>query len=104
VSFWELLALVSAMATIMGVFLAIYATINNRLLKEESAHTREILLRMEQGQQSIQKDMAEARQDMAEARHEMAEARHEMAEAIKYLADLIRLDGERTRQAVRAPS
>jgi len=34
----------------------------------------------------------------------MAEARHEMAEALKYLADLIRLDGERTRQAVRAPS
>ena len=110
-SFWELLALVGAMATIMGVFLAIYATLNNRVLKEESAHTREILLRMDQGQQNIQKDMAEARQDMAEARHEMAEARHEMAEArhemaeaIKYLADLIRLDGERTRQAVRAPS
>src|SRR3990172_4188472 len=96
-SFWELLALVSAMATIMGVFLTIYATLNNRGLKEESSHTREILLRMEQGQQSIQKDMAEARQDMAEARREMAEA-------IKYVADLIRMEGEHTRQAIRAPS
>ena len=96
-SFWELLALVSAMATIMGVFLAIYAMLNNRLLKEESAHTREILARMEQGQQNVQKEVAEARR-------EMAEARHEMAEAIKYLADLIRIEGDRTRQAVRAPS
>ena len=30
------------------------------------------------------------------------EARREMAEAIKYLADLIHLDGEKTREAVRA--
>ena len=89
-SFWELLALVCAMATIMGAFLTIYAMINNRVLREESAHTREILARMEQGQQNVQK--------------EVAEARREMAEAIRYLADLVRIEGERTRQAVRAPS
>ena len=96
-SFWELLALVSAMATIMGVFLAVYAVINNRTLKSEFGSTREILVRIEQGQN-------ETRKDMAEARKEMAEARREMAEAIRYLADLIRAEGERTRQVVRAPS
>ncbi len=41
--FWELLALISAMATIMGVFLTIYARINNRTLKEEARLTREAI-------------------------------------------------------------
>ena len=89
-SFWELLALVSAMATILGAFLAVYALINNRTLKSEFGSTREILVRIEQGQNETRKDMAEARK--------------EMAEAIRYLADLIRAEGERTRQVVRAPS
>ncbi len=82
-SFWELLGVVSAMATILGVFLTIYGVINNRTLKEEFRITRDMLARIDQGQQ---------------------EARKEMAEALKYLADLIRAEGERTRQAVRAPS
>ncbi|MBI4460766.1 MAG: hypothetical protein HY648_12005 [Acidobacteria bacterium] len=93
-SFWELLGLVSAMATILGVFLTIYGFINNRTIKEESRLTREILDRIERGQ-------AEARKEMAEA---MAQARKEMAEAVRYLAELIHTDGERTRQAIRAPS
>ena len=96
-SFWQLLGLVSAMATILGVFLTIYGVINNRTLKEEFRITREILGRIEQGQQ-------EARKETAEARKEIAEARKEMAEAIRYLADLIRAEGERTRQTVRTPS
>ncbi len=75
-SFWQLLGLVSAMATILGVFLTIYGIINNRTLKEEFRITREILLRIDQGHQ----------------------------EATKYLADLIRAEGERTRQTVRTPS
>ncbi len=82
-SFWELLGLVSAMATILGVFLTIYGVINNRTLKEEFRITRDMLARLDQGQQ---------------------EARKEMAEAIKYLADLIRAEGERTRQTIRAPA
>lgn len=82
-SFWELLGVVSAMAIILGVFLTIYGVINNRTLKEEFRITRDMLARIDQGQQ---------------------EARKEMAEAMKYLADLIRAEGERTRQAVRAPS
>lgn len=57
-SFWELLALMSAMATILGVWLAVYAIINNKTLKtetqlvreslkEESRLTREVLDRMD---------------------------------------------------------
>ena len=80
---WQVLGLVSAMPTILGVFLTIYGVINNRTLKEEFKITREILARIDQGQQ---------------------EARKEMAEAIKYLADLIRAEGEKTRQTVRTPS
>ena len=95
--FWELFALVFSMATIMGVFLTVYGVINNHLLKEESAHTREILARMEQGQQRME-------QGQQNVQKEVAEARREMAEAIRYLADLVRIEGERTRQAVRAPS
>ncbi len=75
-SFWELLGLVSAMATILGVFLTIYGVINNRTLKEEFRITREMLDRMDRGHQ----------------------------EATKYVADLIRAEGERTRQTIRAPS
>lgn len=80
-SFWEALILAGLVATIMGVFLTIYAIINNKTLKEVSGNTREILLRIEQGQN---------------------EARKEMAEAIKYLAQLIGLEAEKTREAIRA--
>ena len=81
--FWQLLTLGGTMATILGVFLTFYAMINNRTLKEESQHTREILYRIEQGQ---------------------AEARKEMAEAIKALGGLIRSEGEQTRYVIRARS
>ena len=103
-SFWEMLALVSAMATIMGVFLTIYAMLNNRLLKEESAHTREILARMEHGQQRLEEGQQRMEQGQQNIQKEMAESRREMAEAIKYVADLVRGEGERTRQALRASS
>ena len=80
-SLWGAMVLVGTMATILGVFIAIYGMINNRTLKEEARGLREILLRIEQGQN---------------------EARREMAEAIKRLGELIVLEGERTREAVRA--
>ena len=100
-SFWEMLALVGAMATNMGVFLTIYGMLNNRVLKEESAHTREILDRMDREHGEIMKRMEQGQQNIQK---EVAESRREMAGAIKYLADLIRAEGERPRQAVRAPS
>ncbi|MBI4443656.1 MAG: hypothetical protein HY649_09820 [Acidobacteria bacterium] len=93
-SFWEQLGLMSAMATILGVFLTIYGILNNKTFREESRATREILDRIEQGQNEARKEVAAA----------MAEARKEMAEAIRYLADLIRLEGEKNRQAIRASS
>jgi len=80
-SLWEAMALVGTMATILGVFITIYGIINNRTLKAEAQGIREILLRMEQGQ---------------------SEARREMAEAIERLGQLIVVEGERTREAVRA--
>ena len=88
--FWEAVGLVGAMATILVVFMTIYGLINNRTLKEEMKSVREILLRIEQGQN--------------EARREGSQARNEMAEAIRHVADLIVLEGEKTRQAIRAPS
>jgi hypothetical protein len=42
-SFWQMLGLVSAVATILGVFLTIYAIINNRPRKEEFRLTREMM-------------------------------------------------------------
>jgi alcohol dehydrogenase class IV len=100
-SFGQLLGVVSAMATILGVFLTIHGVINNRTLKQEFRTTREILGKIDQGQQEARKETAEAIGKMDRGQQE---ARKEMAEAIRYLADLIRAEGERTRQAVRSPS
>jgi len=116
-SFAAQFAGMAGIATILGVFLTIYGIYNNRTLKEESQAAREILSRMEHGQNEGRKEMGEilSRMDQGqnEARKEMGEilsrmelgqneARKEMAEAIRYLADLIRLEGEKTRQAIRA--
>ena len=73
-SFWEAVALVGTMATILGIFITIYGLINNRVLKEEAKSIREILDRMDRGHQ----------------------------ETSKHVADLIRLEGEKTRETVRA--
>ena len=104
--FWQLATLGGTMATVLGVFLTVYAMINNRTLKEESRrireilleeskHTREILVHIEQGQE-------EARKEAREARAEAAEGRREMADAIRSLGALIRGEGERTREVIRA--
>ena len=109
-SFWEAVGLVSAMTTILGVFLAIYGLINNRTLKgeargirrtleEEAKGIREILVRIEQGQTEARREMAEAIKAIQQGQ---SEARKEMAEAIKYVADLIRQEGGRTREAIQA--
>ncbi|MBI5232785.1 MAG: hypothetical protein HY880_00360 [Deltaproteobacteria bacterium] len=42
-TFWELIAVVSSMATFTGVWLAVYALINNKTLKAESRLVRESL-------------------------------------------------------------
>ncbi len=66
-SFSQMLVLIAVPTLILAVFLAIYVVINNRTLKEESRHTREILNRIEQGQKETAAAMAEARKEMAEA-------------------------------------
>jgi len=87
-SLWEAMALVGTMATILGVFITVYGIINNRVLKAEAKSLREILLRIEQGQN--------------DARQVANETRREMAEAIQRLGQLIVVEGEKTREAVRA--
>ena len=94
------------MVAVMGVFLTYYGLTNNRTIKEESRATREILLRMEQGQAEARKEARESlerieqgqlrvEETQSRASTEMAEARKEMAEAIRYLADLIRAESRR---------
>jgi len=87
-SFLQLLGLAGTMGTILGGFLALYGLINNRTLKQEARDTREILVRIEQGQQRL----AEGQLRVEEMQ---AQARTEMAEAIRYLADLIRVESGR---------
>ena len=77
--FWELLALVSAMATILGVFLTLYAFINNRTLKEESRLTRELINRMEEN---------------------MNKGTQESKKLLEKITELIVADGQKTRQAI----
>ena len=97
-NFVQLIAVAGTMASILGVFLAAHARYNNKLVKEESRHTREILTRIEEGQKEARKEMAEAFRKMEETLRKMDEGHRE---TIKYLADLIRSEGDRTRQAIR---
>ena len=87
-SFWEAVALVGTMATILGVFITIYGLINNRVLKEEAAGIREMLDRMDRRHE--------------EGRQAASEARGELAEILKRLGELVVSEGEKTREAARA--
>lgn len=129
---WEAVALVGTMATILGVFITIYGLINNRMLKQEAKNTQDLIERevtrtqelMESGAkrtQEIIQEQARSTDAQAKSTRELIqeenranreillrieqgqnEARREMAEAIKYVADLVRLEGEKTREVVRA--
>ena len=96
-NFAQLIAVAGTMASILGVFLAAHARYNNKLVKEESRHTREILSRIEQGQAEARKEMAETFRKMEETLRKMDEGHRE---TIRYLGDLIRAEGDRTRQAI----
>lgn len=58
--FWEVLTLGGTMATILGVFLAIYAIINNRTLKEEARRTQELINKMDERTAKASADSREA--------------------------------------------
>ena len=67
------------MATILGVFLTLYAFINNRTLKEESRLTRELINRMEEN---------------------MNKGTQESKKLLEKITELIVADGQKTRQAI----
>lgn len=52
-SFWELLVLAGTMATVLGVFVTIYALINSKTLKEEARLTRESIEGVQERNQRI---------------------------------------------------
>jgi hypothetical protein len=91
-SFWELLALGSVIATVLGVFVTLYGMINNRTLKEESKITREM----------IRQEFGGTRELLSKIEQGQSEARKEMAEALRYLADLIRLESETSRELIKS--
>ena len=91
-SFWELLALSSAVATIMVVFLTIYALINNKTLKEESKLTRETLQKLITEESRLTREMLER---MTERTEKMIERTTEK------LGELIVSEGQKTRELIR---
>ena len=80
-TFWEAMALVGTMTTILGVFLTVYALINNRTLKAESRLTRETL-----------------RETIIE---ESRLTREMIAKMSEEIAHLIVAEGEKTRQMIK---
>lgn len=79
-TFMENLALVGTAATILGVFLTVYAIINNKTFKKESKLTREAL----EKKSSLTREMIKETTEYV----------------VKYLGDLIAAEGGRTRKAI----
>jgi len=102
-SFWELLALSSAVATIMGVFLTIYALINNKTLKEESKLTRETLQKLITEESRLTREMIERMTERTEKMIErMTERTEKMIErTTEKLGELIVSEGQKTRELIR---
>jgi len=94
-SFLELIGLVAAWATILGVFLTYYGIRNNKILKEESKGIRDILIKISEGQIKIS-------EGQEETRREMAEAFKKMDNTLREIANLIVSESEKTRQAIKA--
>jgi esterase/lipase len=127
VSFYEVLTLGGVMATILGVFLTLYAIINNRTLKAEARNIIELISefrrehqenikimteRLDEFRREHQKTMQVLGENLKESRERIDEFRREHREKmdefrksheemIKYIADLIVANGERTRQEIR---
>ena len=100
-TFWEAVAVMGFMATILGVFMTIYGLINNRTLKVETKGIREILLL---NTRTLEEEARGIREILVRIEQGQNEARKEMADAIRSLGELIRSEGEKTRDAVRARS
>ncbi len=126
-SFYEILTFGGVMTTILGVFLTLYAIINNRTLKAEAKNINELInefrrehqetMRMmsanldefrrehQKTMQILSENLKESRERLDEFRREHSEKmdgfRKSHEEMIKYIADLIVANGERTRQEIR---
>lgn len=126
-NFLEALTFGGIIATILGVFLTLYAIINNKTLKAEAKNISELIteFRREHAEtmrimmerlDDFRREHAETMQIMMERlddfRREHAETMRMMAEkinefrksheeTIKYIANLIVTNGERTRQEIR---
>ncbi|MEW5767378.1 MAG: hypothetical protein AB1797_07085 [bacterium] len=109
-SFIEALSLVGVAATILGVFVTVYAIINNKTLKKESKLTRETLGEaLERESKLTRETLGEALERESKLTREALEKQsiltREMIQQTnqylaKYLGDLIVAQRERTHQAV----
>lgn len=95
-SFWELIALVGTMATILGLFLTMYALINNKTLKEESKLTRESVEKV------ITEESRLTREIIAKIDERSGETLRGIGDTLKEVARLIVAESEKTRQTIKA--
>ncbi|MEW6095419.1 MAG: hypothetical protein AB1567_02675 [bacterium] len=91
-TFIEGLAYIGTAATILGVFLTIYAIINNKTLKSESKLTREMI---QQTSQYISNLIEEIRKDTKETTQYLGNL---TKESTQYLGDLIVAEGNKIRR------
>ena len=61
-TFWGILTLDGVIATILGIFIAIYAILNNKTVKE---NTRIIISKLDEGFRRIHEDIKEMRKEQA---------------------------------------
>lgn len=97
-SFWELLALAGTMATILGIFLTIYALINNKTLKEEARLTRESI---EASRRETRESIEASREETRRLLEKMDSRLEKMDSTLKYIADLIVSEGRKTRDLIK---
>lgn len=90
-TFVEWIAFGGTMAAILGIFVGIYALINNRVIKSELFSTRQL----------IKEEMAANRLLLEKIEEGQEDFKKSFTEAMKHLGDLIVADGERTRQLIR---
>ncbi|MBI5234606.1 MAG: hypothetical protein HY880_09650 [Deltaproteobacteria bacterium] len=95
---WELIAVVSAMATFTGVWLAVYALINNRTLKTETRLVRE----------SLKEESRLTRESMKEesrlTREILDRIDSHIERSEEHITRLIAFEGDKTRALIKTTS
>ncbi|MCL5021028.1 MAG: hypothetical protein M1339_05065, partial [Bacteroidetes bacterium] len=85
------------MATILGVFVGVYAFINNRVIRSEMAATRLLLDKMDQ----VLERTSQGLEKMSQGLEKMSQGLEKMSQGQEKMTELIVADGERTRELVR---